>query len=88
MKALVAGWFSFEGMGATAGDLMVRDVVCDWLGEAGMAFDIALGAAVSRRRRLERGRTVELRPRRLRLRPVRQRPTRRRVARAVRGQHG
>ncbi len=42
MKALIAGWFSFEGMGATAGDVMVRDVVCDWLGEAGMPFDVAL----------------------------------------------
>jgi hypothetical protein len=44
MKALVAGWFSFEGMGATAGDVMVRDVVCGWLGEAGVPFDVALAA--------------------------------------------
>lgn len=42
MKTLVAGWFSFSGMGATAGDLMARDVVCDWLEEAGVPFDLAL----------------------------------------------
>ncbi|MBW3539115.1 MAG: polysaccharide pyruvyl transferase family protein [Planctomycetes bacterium] len=42
MKALVAGWFSFEQMGATAGDLMARDVVCDWLREADVACDVAL----------------------------------------------
>jgi hypothetical protein len=42
MKALVTGWFSFEEMGATAGDLMARDVVCEWLERAGVAHDIAL----------------------------------------------
>jgi hypothetical protein len=42
MKALVAGWFSFELMGASAGDLMARDVACDWLREAGLAYDLAL----------------------------------------------
>jgi hypothetical protein len=42
MKALVAGWFSFQGMGTTAGDLMVRDVACDWLDEAGYAYDVAV----------------------------------------------
>jgi hypothetical protein len=41
MKFLVAGWFSFEQMGATAGDLMARDVACEWLENAGIAFDIA-----------------------------------------------
>lgn len=41
MKALVAGWFSFEQMGATAGDLMAADVVGDWLREAGVPFDRA-----------------------------------------------
>ncbi len=40
--ALVAGWFSFEGMGATAGDLIARDVVAKWLKEAEVACDIAL----------------------------------------------
>ena len=42
MKALVTGWFSFEEMGATAGDLMSRDVVCVWLARAGVAYDVAL----------------------------------------------
>ena len=44
MKALVAGWFSFEQMGATAGDLISRDVVLDWLVRAGRAYDVALAA--------------------------------------------
>lgn len=42
MRTLVAGWFSFPDMGATAGDLLARDVACNWLTEAGRAFDIAL----------------------------------------------
>lgn len=44
MKTLVMGWFSFELYGATAGDLMVRDVVCDWLRDAGHEYDVALAA--------------------------------------------
>jgi hypothetical protein len=42
VKALVAGWFSFEGMGATAGDLLARDVLCGWLDEAHCPFDVAV----------------------------------------------
>jgi hypothetical protein len=42
MKALLAGWFSFEHMGATAGDLLARDVVCEWLSRAECPYDIAL----------------------------------------------
>ncbi|MEO5579028.1 MAG: polysaccharide pyruvyl transferase family protein [Gemmatimonadaceae bacterium] len=42
VRTLVAGWFSFEGMGATAGDLMVRDLVCEWLESAGRPYDVAL----------------------------------------------
>jgi hypothetical protein len=42
MRALVAGWWSFEGMGATAGDLMARDVVLAWLEEAGCPTDLAV----------------------------------------------
>jgi hypothetical protein len=34
-KTLVAGWFSFEDMGASAGDLMARDLACDGLKQAG-----------------------------------------------------
>jgi hypothetical protein len=41
VRALVAGWFSFEQMGATAGDLLARDVACRWLDEAGWAYDVA-----------------------------------------------
>jgi hypothetical protein len=44
MKTLVMGWFSFEMYGATAGDLMARDVICDWLRDAGHEFDVALAA--------------------------------------------
>ncbi len=44
MKILVAGWFSFEGMGATAGDILSKDVVCDWLAQAGYSFDVATAA--------------------------------------------
>jgi len=42
MKALVAGWFSFEQMGATAGDLLCRDLVCQWLEGTGCPYDVAL----------------------------------------------
>jgi hypothetical protein len=42
VKVLVAGWFSFEQMGATAGDLLARDVVCRWLNSAGIHADVAL----------------------------------------------
>jgi hypothetical protein len=42
VKTLVTGWFSFEQMGASAGDLLARDVACEWLRGAGRAFDIAL----------------------------------------------
>lgn len=44
MRTLVAGWFSFEGLGATAGDLLARDVVAAWLDEAGEVYDIANAA--------------------------------------------
>jgi hypothetical protein len=44
MKALVAGWFSFEGMGATAGDLLARDVACQWLQQAGFSYEVAVAS--------------------------------------------
>jgi hypothetical protein len=44
MRALLAGWFSFEKMGATAGDLLVRGVVRRWLEEAGIPHDVATAA--------------------------------------------
>lgn len=42
MRILVAGWFSWEDMGTTAGDLIARDIVCDWLRESGLEFEIAV----------------------------------------------
>jgi hypothetical protein len=39
---LVAGWFSFEHMGTTAGDLIAKDIVCKWLSDAGISYDVAL----------------------------------------------
>jgi hypothetical protein len=42
VKALVTGWFSFEEMGATAGDLLARDLACEWLEGAGYPYDVAL----------------------------------------------
>jgi glycosyltransferase involved in cell wall biosynthesis len=44
-KALVIGWFSFEGMPATAGDLLARDLICAWLSRAEREFDVALSPA-------------------------------------------
>jgi hypothetical protein len=42
VKTLVAGWFSFEQMGASAGDLLARDVACDWLRAAGHDVEVAV----------------------------------------------
>jgi hypothetical protein len=47
VKTLVAGWFSFEQMGASAGDLMVRDLTCQWLDLGGHSYDVALAAPFS-----------------------------------------
>jgi len=41
-KVRVAGWFSFESMGASAGDLMTRDLACEWLRLADCPYDVAL----------------------------------------------
>jgi hypothetical protein len=40
-RVLLAGWFSIEGGGATAGDILVRDVLCEWLREERVPYDIA-----------------------------------------------
>jgi len=37
----VAGWFSWPAAAATAGDLMARDVACEWLERAGRDYDVA-----------------------------------------------
>jgi hypothetical protein len=44
MKALVAGWFSFESMGATAGDLLAKGLVCRWLDGHSCPYDVALAS--------------------------------------------
>jgi hypothetical protein len=44
MRVLVAGWFSFEDMGATAGDLICRDLLVEWLREANVPCDVAVAA--------------------------------------------
>lgn len=41
MRVLVAGWFSFSDGTATAGDVLARDLVRDWLDRAGIAHDVA-----------------------------------------------
>jgi Polysaccharide pyruvyl transferase len=41
VKSLVAGWFSFDEVVATVGDLLARDVLCGWLDRAGIAYDVA-----------------------------------------------
>jgi hypothetical protein len=42
MKTLVAGWFSFQNGHATAGDLLSRDLACDWLDRCQLRYDVAL----------------------------------------------
>ena len=42
MKILIAGWFSFEVMGATAGDLLCKDILCDWFDKEKIPYDVAL----------------------------------------------
>jgi hypothetical protein len=41
-KTLVIGWFSFELMGATAGDFIAKDVTCEWLRKAGVEPEVAV----------------------------------------------
>jgi hypothetical protein len=42
MRVLVTGWFSLDVGHATAGDVMAHQVVCEWLDEAGYAYDVAV----------------------------------------------
>ena len=42
MKALVAGWFSYVDGHATAGDVLARDLLCEWLEERGIEYEIAV----------------------------------------------
>jgi Polysaccharide pyruvyl transferase len=43
-RVLVAGWFSLDAGGATAGDLAALDVVRRWLDAAGRVYDVALAS--------------------------------------------
>lgn len=45
MRVLVTGWFSFDVGHATAGDLLAKGVVCDWLDEAGYPYDVAVASS-------------------------------------------
>lgn len=40
-RTLLVGWFSFDGMGATAGDVLAADVAREWLTAAGREVDTA-----------------------------------------------
>lgn len=40
-RALVAGHFSIPGGGGTFGDVEAQEMVCEWLSEAGIEFDVA-----------------------------------------------
>lgn len=40
-KTLIVGWFSFEWMGATAGDVIAKDVLCGWLRKIGVEPEVA-----------------------------------------------
>ncbi|HIK15531.1 MAG TPA: polysaccharide pyruvyl transferase family protein [Leptolyngbyaceae cyanobacterium M33_DOE_097] len=41
MKVLVVGWFSYENCNVTAGDLMAKDVACNWLELINCDYDVA-----------------------------------------------
>lgn len=42
MKVLVAGWFSYANGHATAGDVLARDLLCQWLAQRGISHEIAV----------------------------------------------
>ena len=42
MRALIAGWFSFEEGHATAGDLLTCELVREWLEQAGYSCEVAV----------------------------------------------
>ena len=44
MRVLLTGWFSFEQMGATAGDMLCRELLANWLRDASIPFDMAVAA--------------------------------------------
>lgn len=48
MRALVAGCFSFPDGHGTAGDVLACNVVCSWLDQAAVAYDVAMVEPVGR----------------------------------------
>jgi hypothetical protein len=42
MRALIVGWFSYRGMGASAGDLLSAKLVEEWLEDRRIPFDTAM----------------------------------------------
>ncbi len=42
MRILVAGWFSFKDGHATAGDVLARDLTCQWIEAVPCPYDVAL----------------------------------------------
>jgi hypothetical protein len=48
MRALVAGWFSYDNSDYTAGDVLACRLVCGWLEEAGCPFDVAWAPSLRR----------------------------------------
>lgn len=46
-RILITGWFSFDQMGASAGDIFARDLICAWLGQAGLCYEISVAAPFS-----------------------------------------
>ena len=44
-RVLLCGWFSFEHGGNTAGDTMALEVLCRWLEEQGIPYDVARESA-------------------------------------------
>jgi hypothetical protein len=47
MHVLVTGWFSFEQMGNTAGDMIACDIVCSWLKDAAINYEVAVASPFS-----------------------------------------
>jgi hypothetical protein len=45
LRVLVAGWFSFQDMGATAGDRIACDLLCERLAQNNVPFDVALASS-------------------------------------------
>jgi hypothetical protein len=58
-KVLLSGWFSFENMGATAGDIIACDLITKKLLDAGLAYDIAYAPSFEKGISWEKTRAAE-----------------------------